>query len=36
MIYSFDNRHCSILSEQKMFGKVICTIYIPELDKVEP
>ena len=26
---------CTILSEQKMFGKVICTIYIPELDKVE-
>ena len=33
--FLYCNRLCTILSEQKMFGKVICTIYIPELDKVE-
>lgn len=33
--FQYNNRPCTILSEQKMFGKVICTIYIPELDKVE-
>lgn len=35
MNYIVDNHRCSILSEQKMFGKVICTVYIPDLDKVE-
>lgn len=35
MRHLYSNHSCIILSEQKMFGKVICTIYIPELDKVE-
>lgn len=30
-----DGMICTIVSEQKMFGNVICTVYIPDLDKVE-
>ena len=33
--FLYNNCRCTILSEQKLFGKVVCTVYIPELDKVE-
>lgn len=33
--YRFNQYCCNILSEQKLFGKVICFVYIPELNKVE-
>lgn len=35
MSTSFNKYLCTVLSEQTMFGKTVCTIYIPELDKVE-
>ena len=35
MNYTYNNHRCTILSEQKMFGRVIYTVYIPDLDKVE-
>jgi len=35
MNYQLNNHFCTIISEQKMFGKVICTIYIPDFDRVE-
>ena len=34
-VYNYNGSICTILSEQTMFGKTVCTIYIPELDKVE-
>lgn len=34
-VYNYKGCICNLLSEQKLFGKVICIVYIPELNKVE-
>jgi len=33
--YNYMGCICNLISEQKLFGKVICTVYIPEFNKVE-
>ena len=33
--FLYNNHRCTILSEQKLFGKMVCTVYIPEQDRVE-